>query len=140
MHQYQNASVDHLYNNPKCGLFLDMGLGKTIITLTFLEYAMYQELNVGKALIVGPKRVAENVWTSEVKKWEHLKNLKLTKIVGTPAQRAKAVRENTDIHLISVSNIVWLCSVFNGYTPYDTLIIDESSTFKSAKSKRFKAL
>lgn len=139
-HEYQHASVDHIYRNKKCGLFLDMGLGKTVITLTFLNKALYEELAISKALLIGPKRVIENVWTSEVKKWEHLQNLKLTKIVGTPQQREKALQQKTDVHLISRDNIVWLCGRFGGHMPYDTLIIDESSSFKSAKSQRFKAL
>lgn len=140
LHEYQLASVDHLHRNKKCGLFLDMGLGKTVITLTYLDKSLYHELEIDKALIVGPKRVVENVWTSEVTKWEHLKNLKLTKIVGSPMQREKALLEKTDIHLISRDNIVWLCGKFGGHMPYDTLVIDESSSFKSAKSQRFKAL
>lgn len=141
MHEYQLASVDHLFRNEKCGLFLDMGLGKTVITLTFLNKALYEELDINKALIVAPKRVVESVWTNEVKRWDHLKHLRLTKIIGNPKQRATALLENTDIHLVSKDNIVWLCGHFgSGYVPYDTLVIDESSCFKSAKSQRFKAL
>jgi SNF2 family DNA or RNA helicase len=140
LHEYQSASVNHLQNNEKCGLFLDMGLGKTIITLTFLNRIIYEELEIEKALIIGPKRVVESVWTSEVTKWDHLKNLKLTKIVGSPMQRDKALLEKSDIHLISRDNIVWLCGKYGGHMPYDTLVIDESSSFKSAKSQRFKAL
>lgn len=139
-HEYQKASVDHLQRNSKCGLFLDMGLGKTIITLTFLNKIIYEELEIDRALIIGPKRVVESVWTSEVEKWSHLKNLKLTKIIGSPIQRDKALLEKTDIHLISRDNIVWLCGKYGGHMPYDTLVIDESSSFKSAKSQRFKAL
>ena len=139
-HEYQKASVDHLQRNEKCGLFLDMGLGKTIITLTFLNKIIYEELEIDRALIVGPKRVVESVWTTEVEKWSHLKNLKLTKIIGSPMQREKALLEKTDIHLISRDNIVWLCGKYGGHMPYDTLVIDESSSFKSAKSQRFKAL
>lgn len=139
-HEYQHASVDHLYRNKNCGLFLDMGLGKTVITLTFLQFCIYQDLAIRKALIVGPKRVVESVWTTEVKKWEHLKDLKLTRITGNERQRNKALEEKTDIHLISRDNITWLCGKYGGHMPYDTLIIDESSSFKSAKSQRFKAL
>lgn len=139
-HHYQNVGVDHLYNNPKCGLFLDMGLGKTVITLTFLQFCIYQDLAISKALIVGPKRVIESVWDKEVKKWEHLHNLRLTKIIGSEKQRNKALLENTDIHLISRDNVNWLCGKYGGHMPYDTLVIDESSSFKSAKSQRFKAL
>ncbi len=139
-HMYQNAAVEHLYNNEKCGLFLDMGLGKTVITLTFLNKVLYEELEINRVLLIGPKRVIENVWTSEVEKWEHLKYLKLTKIVGTQKQREKALLQKTDIHLISVDNVAWLCGMYSGYMPYDTLILDESSCFKSPKSQRFKAL
>jgi len=140
-HIYQNASVEHLTKNYNCGLFLDMGMGKTVITLTFLNIQLYEELEINRALIVGPKRVTENVWTSEVKKWEHLKHLKLTKIIGNVKQREKALLEKTDIHLISRDNISWLCAKYGGSKiPYDTLIIDESSSFKSPKSHRFKAL
>lgn len=140
LHEYQNASVDHLFRNKKCGLFLDMGLGKTVITLTFLNKALYEEFAIGKALLVAPKRVVESVWTAEAKKWHHLRHLKLTRIIGTPFQRDKALAEKTDIHLISRDNLVWLCGKYGGHMPYDTLIIDESSSFKSAKSQRFKAL
>jgi len=139
-HEYQHISVDHLFRNYKCGLFLDMGLGKTVITLTFLQFCIYQDLSIKKALIVGPKRVVESVWTSEVKKWEHLKNLKLTRIIGGETQRNKALLENTDVHLISRDNVTWLCGKYGGHMPYDTLVIDESSSFKSAKSQRFKSL
>lgn len=139
-HLYQNAAVEHLYNNKFCGLFLDMGLGKTVITLTFLNKILYEDLEISRALLIAPKRVVDIVWDSEVSKWEHLKYLKLTKIVGNQKQREKALIEKTDIHLISVDNIAWLCGKFGGHMPYDTLIIDESSCFKSPKSQRFKAL
>jgi SNF2 family DNA or RNA helicase len=105
-----------------------------------LNRIIYEELEIDRALIIGPKRVVESVWTTEVEKWSHLKNLKLTKIIGSPTQREKALLEKTDIHLISRDNIVWLCAKYGGHMPYDTLVIDESSSFKSAKSQRFKAL
>lgn len=139
-HEYQFAAANHLYTNNNCGLFLDMGLGKTVITLTYLNKCLYEELAIKKALIVAPKRVVESVWDAEVEKWEHLKFLKLTKIVGNEKKRLAAVNEKTDIHLISRDNIAWLCSQFGGHMPYDTLVIDESSSFKSPKSQRFKAL
>lgn len=139
-HEYQHASVDHLFRNDKCGLFLDMGLGKTVITLTFLNKSIYEELAISKALMIGPKRVVESVWVEEASKWDHLSNLTFTKIIGHQKQRDKALLENTDIHLISRDNITWLCGKFGGHMPYDTLIIDESSSFKSPKSQRFKSL
>lgn len=138
-HIYQNASVEHLYNNHKAGLFLDMGLGKTVITLTFLDKALYEELDINRALLIAPQRVVKDVWVQEATKWEHLWRLKFTKIIGTPREREHKLKEKTDIHLISRDNVAWLCGV-NGHTHYDTLIIDESSSFKSPKSQRFKAL
>jgi SNF2 family DNA or RNA helicase len=139
-HEYQLASVDHLFRNEKCGLFLDMGLGKTVITLTFLNKAIYEELAIDRTLMIGPKRVVESVWAEEAQKWAHLSKLKFTKLIGHQKQRDKALLENTDIHLISRDNIAWLCGKFGGHMPYDTLVIDESSSFKSPKSQRFKSL
>jgi SNF2 family DNA or RNA helicase len=139
-HTYQNAAVEHLYNNANCGLFLDMGLGKTVITLTYIELLRYQYLEMERALLIAPKRVVDTVWSNEVDKWEHLSNLTLTKIVGHQKQRDKALLQKTDIHLLGVDNVAWMCGKFGGHMPYDTLIIDESSCFKSPKSQRFKAL
>lgn len=140
-HPYQNISVEHLWQNKKCGLFLDMGLGKTAITLTFCDKILYDELDANKVLIIAPKRVVEGVWVQEAKKWSHLGRLKITRIIGHQKQREKLLREDTDIHIISRDNIAWLCGHFQGLKcPYDVLIIDESSSFKSPKSVRFKSL
>lgn len=140
LHGYQKIAIEHMYNNPKSALFLDMGLGKTVTTLTFLNKILYEELDVKRVLIVAPKRVVESVWDSEVEKWEHIKHLKLTKIIGSEKNRRLALLERTDIHLISRDNITWLCAQYGGYLPYDCLVIDESSSFKSHSSKRFKSL
>jgi len=141
LHAYQNRSVNHIIENPHSGLFLDMGLGKTVSTLTAVNILMYKELEILKALVVAPKRVAENVWTSEVKKWEHLNHLKISVVAGTEKQRRAALAENADVYTIGRDNVSWLCGLYGGgMLPFDMLIIDESSSFKNHKSLRFKAL
>lgn len=141
MHGYQDTSVDHILNNLFCGLFLDMGLGKTVSSLTAINKLLYEELDINNALVVAPKRVVESVWTKEVEKWDHLKHLKIVRVIGNPKQRLAALKTKADIHLISRDNIVWLCGQYGGsMLPFDMLVIDESSSFKSPKSLRFKAL
>ena len=141
LHGYQNRGVDHIINNPFCGLFKEMGLGKTVTTLTAVDDLIHDYLEVSKVLIIGPKRVIESVWTAEIEKWDHLKHLKTSRIIGNPKQRYLAYKSKAQIHLISRDNIAWLCGEFGGgKLPYDMLIIDESSSFKNHKSVRFKAL
>lgn len=141
MHNYQNAGIEHIIKNKFCGLFLDMGLGKTVTTLTAIKILEYEDLDINSTLIVAPKRVAENVWTSEIEKWKHLSSFKISRIIGTEKQRRKALAEKADIHIISRDNLVWLCGQFGGsMLPWEMLVIDESSSFKNPKSLRFKAL
>lgn len=141
LHDYQLKAIDHIINVPKGALFLDMGLGKTISTLTAISYLIYDNLEVGKVLIIAPKRVAENVWTSELDKWTHIKRLRISKIVGNEKKRLEALNAKADIYTVSRDNIVWLCSQFGGTSlPFDMIVIDELSSFKSPKSLRFKAL
>lgn len=141
LHNYQRGAVNHILQTPNCGLMLDMGLGKTVSTLTATNKLIYEELEVSKALIVAPKRVAENVWSTEIEKWDHLKHLRVSKIVGNEAKRKTALQAKADLYIISRDNIAWLCGQYGGsMLPFDMLIIDESSSFKSPKSQRFKAL
>ena len=141
LHNYQRGAVDHILNNDFCGLFLDMGLGKTVSSLTAVQKLINEELEVDKVLVIAPKRVAESVWSAECEKWEHLKGLKVVKIIGNEKQRKAALREDADVYMLGRDNIVWLCGLYGGsMLPFDMLIIDESSSFKSAKSLRFKAL
>lgn len=141
LHNYQLKSVDHIIDNPRSALFLDMGLGKTVSTLTAIKFLMYEELEVSKTLIIAPKRVAENVWTSEINKWRHISKLKISRIIGTEKQRLAALKDKADIYTISRDNIAWLCAQFGGtYLPYDMVVIDELSSFKNHQSMRFKAL
>jgi len=118
-----------------------MGLGKTVSTLTAVEFLIYHDFAVNTVLVVAPKRVVENVWTTEGKKWEHLNKLRITRIIGTPKQRKAALKEEADVYLISKDNLVWLIALHgSSRLPFDMLVIDESSAFKNHASKRFKAL
>ena len=140
LHNYQKACVQHIIANPYCGVFLDMGLGKTVSTLTAINYLMNDYCEINSVLIIAPKRVAESVWQEEAEKWEHLKNLSFSKIVGPKLQRLNATRLKADIHIISRDNIAWLCTLYGGKLPFDMVVIDELSSFKSYKSVRFKAM
>ena len=141
LHNYQQVCVDHIVNVPYCGLFLDMGLGKTVITLTAINDLMFDYCEVRRVLVVAPKRVAETVWQEEARKWEHLKHLRFSKIIGTPKQRVAAINKQADVYIVSRDNIAWLCLYFGGQKlPYDMVVADELSSFKSYKAQRFKAL
>lgn len=140
LHGYQRAAVDHIITHPYSGLFLDMGLGKTVSTLTAVNRLMNEYLEVAKVLVIAPKRVAEDTWTTECAKWEHLRHLRVSKVLGTEKQRKAALREDADLYVINRENVVWLVAQYQGAWPYDMVIIDELSSFKSAKAARFKAL
>lgn len=141
LHEYQEAAVSHILRHTHCGLFLDMGLGKTVSTLTAIEWLMYQDLSITKVLVVAPKRVAESVWGAEIDKWEHLRHLRVSKVIGTEKQRRTALSAPADIYTIGRDNIAWLCGLYGGSrVPFDMLVIDELSSFKNPKSQRFKSL
>lgn len=141
LHQYQHRGVEHILTNPRSALFLDMGLGKTITTLTAVRYLVFEELEVDKVLIIAPKRVAESVWGAEIDKWEHLEGLRISKIAGTEKQRLKALHTDAHIYTIGRDNVAWLCGHFGGMSlPFDWVIIDELSSFKNPKALKFKAL
>lgn len=141
LHNYQKACVQHIIDNRYCGLFLDMGLGKTATTLTALNYLLNDYCEINTILVIAPKRVTESVWQEEAEKWEHLKSLRFSKIIGNEAQRIEAIKAKADIYLISRDNIAWLCALYGGgKLPFDMIVVDELSSFKSYKSLRFKAL
>lgn len=142
LHSYQKACVEHIIAHPFCGVFLDMGLGKTVSTLTAINYLMNDYCEINSVLVIAPKRVAESVWQEEAEKWAHLQHLRFSKIIGTQKQRIAAVMETkADVYIISRDNVAWLCALYGGgKLPFDMVVVDELSSFKSYKSVRFKAL
>ena len=142
LHNYQKACVEHIITHPFCGVFLDMGLGKTVSTLTAINYLMNDYCEINSVLVIAPKRVAESVWQEEAEKWVHLQHLRFSKIIGTQKQRIAAIMETkADIYIISRDNVAWLCALYGGgKLPFDMVVVDELSSFKSYKSVRFKAL
>ena len=141
LHQYQLQAVEHIISHTHCALFLDMGLGKTVSTLTAINELMFKEVEVRRVLVIAPKRVAESVWTQEVEKWDHLKHIKVSRIIGTERQRREALAKKADVYTIGRDNVAWLCGLYGGSClPFDMVVIDELSSFKNPKSIRFKAL
>jgi hypothetical protein len=134
LHQYQLDIVERAKSTPSLGLFLVPGLGKTATALTIIA-----EQFKGKTMIIAPKRVAETVWDTEVKKWEHLKHLRVSKIIGSPEKRLAGLSAEADIYLINLENVAWLCGLSDKLV-FTNLVIDESSRFKDPSTKRFKAL
>ena len=141
LHNYQRATVEFIITHPYCGVFLDLGLGKTVSTLTAINYLMFDYLEINSVLVIAPKRVAESVWQEEAEKWDHLNHLRFSKIIGTEKQRTQALWAKADVYIISRDNVAWLCAMYGGgKLPFDMVVVDELSSFKSYKSERFKAL
>lgn len=138
LHDYQEYAVKFIEEHPVSALLLDMGLGKTITTLTAINNLMFDMFEVRKVLIIGPLRVARDTWPAEIEKWEHLKHLRYSVVIGTPDERKAALQANADIYIINRENVDWLVS--NTKFDYDMVVIDELSSFKNHQSKRFKAL
>lgn len=139
-HSYQAYSIDKIINNKKYGLFLEMGTGKTVSTLTAIEKLKYDYLEVDKVLVIAPKRVAEDTWAQEIDKWSHLSHLTISLVLGTPKQRTEALAKDADIYVTNKENTKWICEKYRKDWPFDMLVIDELSTFKNSDSQRFKIL
>lgn len=141
LHPYQRTCVEWILEHPRCALFVDMGLGKTITTLTAINELMYNRLEITRVLIIAPLRVARDTWADEIEQWSHVRHLSTSIALGTAKQRAAALEEDADIYITSRDNVKWLCDRYTAKTwPYDCVVIDELSSFKSPKSQRFKAL
>lgn len=141
-HKYQQTAIQHILDNPFSALFLGLGLGKTSITATALEY-LVMSTEIVRPLIVAPKLVAEQTWKAELEKWDHTKILKISRIIGNEKQRIAALKTPADVYVISRDNIAWLVDWFRMNKkkwPFDALILDELSSFKNRNSMRFKAL
>ncbi len=142
-HAYQQFCIEYLKQHEIAALFLDMGLGKTSITLTAIHDLMLDSFDVSRVLVVAPVRVAKDTWPKELEKWDHLRHLTMAVAVGTPKQREAAVRQDAMITVINRENLKWLTEFLHqNRMPfrYDMLVIDELSGFKSYKSQRFKLM
>ena len=140
---YQRAGINWIIEHPEAGLLWGMGTGKTVTTLTAVQDLLYDYLEDGPVLVVAPKRVAEDTWSKEAAKWEHLQHLRVRKIMGTQAERLRALNgPEADVYVINRENVVWLvdtCLRGAGW-PFGIVVLDELSSFKSAQAKRWKAL
>jgi len=142
-HDYQKRAVSFIREHEAAGLFLEMGLGKTVITLTAIDELMNDSFEVSRVLVIAPLRVAEDTWSRESNKWDHLKHLKISKILGSAADRIRALKAQADIYVINRENVVWLVEYLEENRmkwPFDMVVIDELSSFKNNQAKRFKAL
>lgn len=137
-HDYQQYATDFIIKHPVCCLILDMGLGKTVITLTALWSLMFDYFEVGRVLVIAPKRVAETTWPTEIKKWEHLTGMTFSVAMGSAKQRKDAIMSGADVTIIGRDNVSWMTK--NVFFDFDMVIIDELSSFKSPKAQRFKDL
>lgn len=139
-HPYQEFAKEFMISNPLSALFLEMGLGKTITTLTAIDELLYDCFEIRKVLIIAPLRVANSTWPSEIKKWEHLKLLRYSIVTGNEAERIQALTTEAEIYIINRENVDWLVNKSGVAINFDMLVIDELSSFKSYTSKRFKSL
>ena len=139
-HAYQAHCIQKIIEIRKLGLFLDMGLGKTVTTLTAVKELKYNRFEVRKVLVIAPKKVAEGTWTKEKDKWDHTRMLRVSQVLGSQAKRIRALNTPADIYIINRENVAWLVDYYRNAWPFDMVVVDESSSFKSHKSKRFKAL
>lgn len=139
-HPYQRYCIDRVVKDQAIGLFLDMGLGKTVITLSAIMELKYGRFAVNKVLVIAPKKVAEATWQQEASKWDFLRNLRFATVLGSAKNRIKELYRPADIYVINRENVDWLVDYYKNDWPFDMVVVDESSSFKSHRAKRFKAL
>lgn len=137
---YQKYAIDFIETHPQAAVLLECGLGKTSITLTALSNLMFDRFEIRKVLIIAPIRVCKNSWAAEIDKWEHLKNLSYSLVLGSREQRLAALRQKADLYIINRENVQWLIENSGIPFDFDMIVIDEISGFKNHQSKRFKAL
>ena len=137
-HDYQQYAIDFIESHPTAAVLLDMGLGKTVITLTALNDLLFDHFEISRVLVIAPLRVARNTWPQEIGKWEHLNHIRYSVAVGTEKERLHALRQQVSLYIINRENVPWLVEKTD--FSYDAIVIDELSSFKNWSSKRFKAL
>ena len=139
-HPYQRYCIQRIIADPAVGLFLDMGLGKTVITLTAINDLKYNRFSVRNVLVIAPKKVAEATWTKEAEKWDHLSLLRVLPVLGSKQKRIRALNTPADVYVINRENVPWLVEYYRNCWPFDMVVIDELTSFKSHQAKRFKSL
>lgn len=139
-HQYQEYATARILDTPYLGLFLEMGLGKTVSTLTAIDQLLNDYFEAEKVLVIAPLRVADDTWAREINKWDHLGHLRISKVLGSADQRRRALKAEADVYVINRENVEWLVGEYGSQWPFDTVVIDEVSSFKNHQSKRFKAI
>lgn len=139
-HEYQQYATDFIIKNPTAAVFLEMGLGKSVIALTAILELCLERFEISRVLVIAPLRVARDTWPAEIQKWDHLKDLTYSVAVGTANERRAALRQKTFVHIINRENVQWLIENSGIPWQYDMVVIDELSSFKSHQSKRFKSL
>lgn len=139
-HKYQEYCIDKVLELNNVGLFLDMGLGKTIITLMAIKELKFHRFQANKILVVAPKKVAEGTWQLEKDKWEETKSLRVSTAIGTEKQRLRALYTRADVYIINRENVTWLVDHYKNDWPFDMVVVDEFSSFKNPKAKRFLSL
>lgn len=139
-YHYQAYATQWIIDKKKSALFLEMGMGKSVTTLTAIFELMYDYFDVSRVLVIAPLRVASSTWDEEIDKWDHLKGLRISKVLGSEKERVVALYKKADIYIINRENVTWLVERFGSDWPFDMVVIDELSSFKSSKAQRFKAL
>ena len=139
-HNYQTYATNFILEHPEAAVFLDMGLGKSVITLTAIRELCLNRFEVGKVLVIAPLRVARDTWSTEIPKWDHLKGLTYSIVIGTVDERKSALKKKAHIYLINRENVSWLIEESGFPFDFDMVVIDELSSFKSYQAKRFRSL
>ena len=139
-HDYQTFATDFILAHPIAAVLLDMGLGKTIISLSACEKLLRDWFALGKGLIISPLRPAKETWPTELAKWDNLEGLTYSIIIGTPQERIDALNADVDFYIVNRENVVWLVDYYKKRWPFEMVVIDELSSFKSSKAQRFRAL
>ena len=139
-HEYQDYATQFIIDHPVAAVFLDCGLGKTVITLTAMDELLHDRFEISRILIVAPLRVARETWPAEIRKWEHLRQLTFAVAVGTERERAAALAQQAELTIINRENVDWLVNKSGCSFDFDMIVIDELSSFKSYQARRFRAL
>lgn len=139
-HAYQKEIARKMIELPAVGAFLQMGQGKTATTLMALKDLLYDYVSISRVLVIAPKKVAEDTWQAEGRKWDSFRGLRFSTVMGTPKERRMALAADADIYVINRENVKWLCELYKYRLPFDALVVDESTSFKNPRAVRFKAL